>query len=116
MIEKMPRSHENVLGFRVGGDVTREDYDVLVPAVQAIVDGSGSVRLLLDLTGFHWEKVDAWAADLRFGKTYHNSIERMAIVGRHEWEKWLTRLAEPFYAREARYFDDVDRAWDWLDS
>jgi len=40
----------------------------------------------------------------------------MALVGQHEWEKWLTRLAGLFYAREARYFTDVDEAWDWLDS
>jgi hypothetical protein len=116
VIEKLPRSNENVLGFHVSGDVTREDYDTLVPAVQTIVDESGSVRLLLDLTDFHWEKVEAWAADLRFGKTYHNSIERMALVGNRQWEKWLTRLAAPFYAREAKYFADVDQAWDWLDS
>lgn len=116
MIEKMTRSHDNLLGFRVSGDVDRVDYDTLVPAVSEIVDDSGSVRLLLDLTDFHWEKVGAWAADLRFGNQYHNSIERMALVGHHAWEKWLTRLSAPFYAREAKYFEDVDQAWDWLDS
>jgi len=116
VIEKIPRSHDNVLGFRVSGDVTREDYEILEPPVQASVDASGSVRLLLDMTDFRWEKVEAWAADLGFGKKYHDSIERMALVGQHEWEKWLTRLAGLFYAREARYFTDVDEAWDWLDS
>ena len=45
VIEKMARSHDNVLGFRVSGDVTREDYEILEPAVQTIVDESGSVRL-----------------------------------------------------------------------
>ncbi len=116
MIERMSRSHDGVLGFRVSGDVAREDYEILEPAVQTIVDESGSVRLLLDLTDFRWEKVEAWGADFRFGKKYHRSIERMALVGQHEWEKWLTRLAEPFYAQQARYFADVDQAWSWLDS
>lgn len=116
MIEKMSRSHDSVLGFRVSGDVAREDYETLEPAVQNIVDESGSVRLLLDLTDFHWEKVEAWGADLRFGKKYHRSIERIALVGQHDWEKWLARLAEPFYAHEAKYFADVDQAWKWLNS
>lgn len=62
MIERMPGSHNNVLGFRVSGDVTRENYEILEPAVQTIVDVSGSVRLLLDMTDFRWEKVDASAA------------------------------------------------------
>lgn len=116
MIEKMSRSHGSVLGFRVSGDVARADYEILEPAVQDIVDELGSVRLLLDLMDFHWEKVEAWGADLRFGMKYHRSIGRMALVGQHDWEKWLTRLAEPFYAREAKYFADVDLAWEWLDS
>jgi hypothetical protein len=116
VIEKMSRSHDNVVGFRVSGDVTRADYDTLEPEVQTIVDASGSVRVLLDMTDFRWEKVEAWGADLRFGKKYHRSIERMALVGHHQWEKWLARLAEPFYAQQARYFADVNQAWDWLDS
>ncbi len=116
MIEKMSRSHDNVLGFRVSGDVAREDYEILEPAVQAIVDQSGSVRLLLDMTDFRWEKVEAWGADLRFGQKYHRSIERLALVGHHKWEKWLARLAEPFYAEQAQYFPDVEQGWDWLDS
>lgn len=116
MIEKMARSHDSVLGFQVSGDVTREDYEILEPPVQTIIKASGSVRLLLDMTNFRWEKVEAWGADLRFGREYHNSIERMAIVGQHEWEKWMTRLAEPFYAQQARYFVDIDEAWAWLES
>jgi hypothetical protein len=116
VIETLPRSHDNVLGFRVSGDVTREDYEILEPAVRALVDASGSVRLLLDLTDLRWEKVDAWGADLRFGKQFRQSIERLAVVGQHRWEEWLTRLAEPFYAQHAQYFADVGQAWDWLEA
>ncbi|MGB0970775.1 MAG: STAS/SEC14 domain-containing protein [Mycobacterium sp.] len=116
MIEGMPRSHDNVLGFRVSGDVTRADYDILEPAVQTVVESSGSVRLLLDMSALHGEKAEAWGADLRFDKKYHRSIERMALVGLEGWKKWLTRLTEPFYARQVQYFTDVDQAWAWLDS
>lgn len=116
MIEKMSRSHDNVLGFRVSGDVTRDDYAVLDPEVRSAVDAAGSARVLLDLTDFHWEKIEAWGADLRFGREYHKSIDRMALVGHHQWEKWLAKVAEPFYAQQARYFPDVEQAWAWLES
>ncbi|NNU26968.1 STAS/SEC14 domain-containing protein [Isoptericola sediminis] len=114
MIEKIARSHDAVLGYRVVGDVTREDYEELVPAVQAVVDEHGRARLLLDLTDFRWEKAEAWGADLRFGEHFRHVIERMAVVGDHGWEKWLARLAEPFYAQDAQFFTDQDAAWDWL--
>lgn len=115
MIETLDHSSDRTLGFSVSGTVTKEDYDTLVPAVAAAVDAHGSVALLLDLTGFHWEKVSAWARDLRFGKEYHDKIDKMAIVGDKKWEQYLAKLAQPFYAAEVRYFDDENDGWAWLE-
>ncbi|MEG3616141.1 STAS/SEC14 domain-containing protein [Isoptericola haloaureus] len=115
MIEKLPRSHGAVLGYRVVGDVTRDDYDELVPAVQGAVDEHSTARLLLDLTNFRWEKAEAWGADLRFGERFRHVVERMAVVGDRTWEKWLARWAEAFYAQDAQYFTDQDAAWEWLE-
>jgi len=115
MIEQMDRSSDRTLGFLVSGTVTKEDYDTLVPAVATAIDAHGSVRLLLDLTGFHWEKVSAWASDLRFGKEYSDKIDKMAIVGDKKWEHYLAKLAQPFYAAEVQFFDSQSDAWDWLE-
>lgn len=79
------------------------------------MDEHGSLRLLLDLTEFRWEKVEAWGADLRFGEHVRHAITRMAIVGDHTRERWLTRPAEPFYAQDAQ-FTERDAAWRWLES
>ena len=107
------RSSGNVLGFSVSGDVTNEDYDVLTPAVAAAVEEHGTVNLLLDLTGFHWEKISAWGADLHFGHEYHHKITRLAIVGNKKWEQHLAHLASPWYAKEAKFFEGEDDAWRW---
>ena len=40
----------------------------------------------------------------------------MAIVGDKGWEKHLTKVAQPYYAKEAKYFDTDDDAWSWLTS
>jgi hypothetical protein len=114
-ITPMDRSEGDVLGFAVSGEVTTSDYEILTPAVEAAVDAHGSVKLLLDLTAFHREKVGAWGADLHFGHAYHHKIQRMAIVGDRAWERHLAHLCTPFYAREAEYFDNDDDAWAWLE-
>jgi hypothetical protein len=114
-ITRSDRSTGDTLGFHVSGDVTKADYDVLTPAVAAAVDQHGSVNLMLDLTDFHWEKVSAWGADLRFGHEYHDKIDRLAIVGDRKWEEHLTHICTPFYAKNARYFEDEAAAWTWLD-
>jgi len=115
MIERIEHEAGGVLGFPAVEDVTKADYGVLVPAVQAAVDEHRSIRLLLDLAAFHWEKVDAWGADLAFGREYRDRIEKLAIVGDRSWQRYLAKLAEGFYAREARFFGDEVQAWAWLD-
>jgi hypothetical protein len=114
MIETMEKSTGGVLGYAVSGTVTKADYETLVPAVGAAIDEHGSVCLLFDLTGFKWEKVSAWGSDLNFGKQYHDKIDKMAIVADKKWAKHLTKLAQPYYAKEAQYFEAADDAWDWL--
>jgi hypothetical protein len=53
---------------------------------------------------------------MKFGHDYHEKITKMAIVGDKKWEKWLTKLVDPFYASQAKYFHttEMDAAWDWL--
>lgn len=116
MIQQMSASEENVLGYRVVGDVTKDDYSTLVPEVQAAVEKYGAIRLLFDLDDFTWEKADAWGTDLDFGKDFKDSIERMALVGHQSWIKYMTKLAAPFYAQKVKWFDDKDDAWTWVKS
>ncbi len=115
MIEQLEQSSDNTLGYKVSGTVVKDDYELLSREVQALVDRVGDINMLLELTEFHWEKVSAWGADLKFGHDYHKKIARMAIVGDKKWQKWATHLAAPFYAGEAQYFDveDAESAWTW---
>jgi hypothetical protein len=114
MIEAIDQSTGNVIGFRLSGTITKADYAVLDPAVDAVVKEYGSVDLLLDLSDFHWEKASAWASDVDFGRTYKDKIDKMAMVSEARWAKHLAKLAEPFYAKEIKTFVAVADAWDWL--
>ncbi|MGA7690309.1 MAG: STAS/SEC14 domain-containing protein, partial [Jiangellales bacterium] len=90
MIEKLPDTHDNVLGYRFVGDITKADYETLTPEVTAAVAEFGQVRLLLDMTEFRWEKLEAWGTDLAFGRELRDNVERLAVVGRHMVGKYLT--------------------------
>ncbi len=116
MITKMSESKGNILGFKMIGDISKEDYKILVPEVQALIDKEGSISLLMDITQFKWEDIDAWGADFNFGRTYRKKINKMAVVGDKTWEKWITNLVEPFYSIEAKFFDpiDIEVAWKWI--
>ena len=55
------------------------------PEVNTLVQKEGNVRILFNLTGFEWKKINAPVADLKFGHTFHEKIQRMAIVGDKKW-------------------------------
>lgn len=114
MIEELPGSSGSAVGYRFSGDIDKADYATLVPRLEQLVSTFGSIQLLCDLTDFHWEKVDAWGADMRFGHEFHASITRMAMVGGSHLVDALAKMAQPFYAREVRAFPDVDTAWVWV--
>jgi len=116
VIEKLIESEGRIVGFRAVGKITKEDYRRLSEEVAAVVDREGALGLLIDLERFEGESPRAWAADLKFGKDFHREIARMAIVGDRSWERLLAAAADPFYARESRYFHTADReaAWAWL--
>ncbi len=117
MLEKLPQSAGPVIGFKVIGKVTPDDYKQLEPQIQALVDEyDDDICVLIDLEEFAGEEVKAWLPDLKFGHRFHDNIDKMAIVGDKRWQKWLAALADPFYADEAKFFDveNSAEAWDWL--
>jgi SpoIIAA-like len=116
MFEKMAQSSGKVVGYKAIGTITASDYKKLEPEVKSFVEKEGNIRMLFDLSDFKWEKLEAWLPDLKFGHEFHKKIEKIAIVGDKTWEKWMTHLAKPFYARDAKFFPsaDIDKAWAWL--
>lgn len=117
MLEKLHESTGSVVGYKVVGKVTVEDYQKLEPEIQALVDKyEDDVCLLLNLQEFGREEAKAWLPDLKFGHRFHDKIAKMAIVGDKRWEKWLTTLVDPFYAKDAKFFhpEETAQAWTWL--
>ena len=116
MIAKLSESSDSVIGFKVSGTVKKDDYQVLIPEVEAAVQNNKSANLLLDLTELEGEALEAWGSDMKFGREYRKKINKMAIVGDKRWQQWMTKLAEPFFAKKARYFESsrANEAWVWL--
>ena len=117
MIEKLAENSGNVVGYKAIGTITASDYQKLEPEFKALVEKEGNVRVLIDMSEFKWEKMEAWLQDLKFGFEFHHEIQKMAVVGDKGWEKWMTELAcKPFYAHNAKFFHtaDIDKAWAWL--
>jgi SpoIIAA-like len=118
MIERLDESSGSIIGFRIHGKLTKEDYtDIFVPAIEKIIREHAKVRLLLHMKQFGgWTLGGAWEDFLNAPKFF--SIECMAVVVDESWDEWMTWLFRLFAAIgiEIRFFreDRMDEAWNWL--
>ena len=116
MIEKLSKSSGRVVGFKLSGMLTDEDYQTLVPQLEKIIEETGALSMLMEFEDFHgWEPKAAWD-DFKFAIKHGKDLERLAIVGDKAWEEWIAKLSKPFTTAEVKYYDtsQIEEAWEWL--
>ena len=116
MIQQLPESAGPVLGFKLSGTLHDEDYQHFVPMVEAAIKKHGKVRLLSQFADFHgWDLHAVWD-DTKFATQHCRQIEKVALVGDKQWEKWMSVVCQPFTRASVKYFEvgDIAAAWLWL--
>ncbi|MCB1681000.1 MAG: STAS/SEC14 domain-containing protein [Rhodospirillales bacterium] len=110
-------THGRVLHGIVSGKLEKEDYDLLVPEAERLIEKSGKIRVLVELIDFKGWSAGALWEECKFAYHHLKDVERMAMVGDRAWEKGLTVFMKPFVGAELRYFDVSERqaAVDWIE-
>jgi hypothetical protein len=115
MVERLAGMPEGTIGFRVAGDVTREDYTgTLVPALEEVVAAGVELRslyLIEDLdeleAGALWED-SKLGFDL--GIRHHGAWKRSAIVTDIDWMARAARMFAWMIPGEAQVFPTAELA------
>ncbi|APZ91599.1 STAS/SEC14 domain-containing protein [Fuerstiella marisgermanici] len=108
---------DKYIEVRLTGKLTKEAYDEFVPLAEEQIKERGKVRMLVVMHDFHgWDMAAVWE-DTKFGFRHFRDIERLAIVGESQWEKWMTLVCRPFTMAKIKYFDasEVDAARAWME-
>jgi len=118
MIEFSERGQGNALGFTMKGKLSDEDYQKLIPVLEAAIASFGKIRLHVQFKDFHGWDLGALWDDFKFGLAHKRDIERIAMVGENRIEEWMAKISKPFTSGEVRYFDsvDVEAAWIWVEA
>jgi hypothetical protein len=118
MFQKLKQSSGKIAGFKLSGKITDREFKAFVADVEKVVADEGSIRLFLTMD--YPQKFDPKAAwdDVIFWIGHIRDIERLAIVGQREWEKWIELFSRPFIRTEVRYYSKLrlQEAWTWLSS
>jgi SpoIIAA-like len=121
MVERLPDMPPGVVGFRVDGEVEREDYEhVLVPALHSALESSGHLRTLYLIEDLDEIEAGALWADAKLGfdlgVRHHGAWERSAIVTDIDWMARAARMFAWMIPGEARVFglDELEQAKTWI--
>jgi hypothetical protein len=84
---------------------------------QHIIETGGNLRLLLAIEArFPMSSPEAMFESFQFVKLHADFIERVAIVGRREWQRTCSGLLSLFGGVDLQYFDqsEIAEAVKWL--
>ncbi len=120
MIELLPESAGDTLGFVATEKLTDEDYkQVFIPRLEQALAAAGKLKVMLVLgEGFTgWEPHAMWD-DASWGLKHRADFSKLAVVGGARWVDWAMRVASHLLKGEVRTFDlaQRDQAWAWVTS
>ncbi len=87
------------------GTLTKSDYERFGREFEHQVSQHGSLRVLIDLTGFHGLEAGALWEEVKFDVKHFADIERLAVVGDKQWQHGMTTFFKPFTKATVQYFD-----------
>ena len=116
MFERMNRSNDSALAFRISRPLSREEVKTITDELEGTITARGKIRVLLDLQAFPYEDLGALWEDLKFDVRHAKDLERLAVVGADKLEEWATRIFGALTFTRCRCFDkdQVEDAWQWL--
>lgn len=117
----MPLQFEEMEGGKiveahVSGTLTDEDYKEFTPEVEGLINKNGKIRMLTDMHDFHgWNARGFWE-EFKLDVRHSKDLERLAIVGEKPWQRWMSKICQPFTEAKIRYFDqsEMEMARSWI--
>lgn len=108
--------NEFFVSIKASGKLTHEDYERMVPMLEAalVKVNEPRIKVLFDATEFEgWELRAAWD-DFKLGITHGPSFDKIAIYGKHEWQDLAAKVGSWFVHGDIRSFTSHDDAVNWL--
>jgi hypothetical protein len=96
----------NAMRITVPDKLKSDDFSLLAPQIDSLITQYGTIRLLIDASGFNgWENIAAFEKHAGFIKDHHRKIERIAVIAPHDWQHWLIGAVRVFLHPEVKAFD-----------
>ncbi|WP_461535270.1 SpoIIAA family protein [Spongorhabdus nitratireducens] len=121
MIEILPQSTDDVLGYKISGKVTGDEEKYWLGKIEQHLKEHKKLRMLVILDdNAEWDMAAGYE-DFKWISTHTRQMEKIAFVTSKKLWKWWLSADKPF----ARLFDvhldnfdpdELDEAWAWVKS
>lgn len=104
------------LSFIATGSLTHEDYERMVPLLESALIGirEPDIHALADLRALEGMSLHAVWDDLKLGFSHGKEFKKMAVLGKGGLQEWMSKIADWFTPGEVRFFEEKEKALDWL--
>ncbi len=116
MIQILGQTSGNIIATKATEKLTEADYNKLLPILNNILKQHSKFRWYFEMENFDgWELKTFWE-DVKCDARHANEFEKVAMVGKKKWEKWMADLMTLFASAEVRYFDlsQKEEAMQWI--
>ena len=107
----------NIVEFTIEGEVTKEDFDRVVPQFVAAAKKHSSLRLLKQVLNLESINPESFSTQLGEIFTHLGEITHVAMVADSKWESPV-RVMSTIYPFQVKFFQTshLDAAREWLRS
>jgi SpoIIAA-like len=116
MFKQLSGGSGNVLGFKVGENITGEDVRDMGRIMSETIAAWGKIRLLIEIEGFRHMEPEALLEKLKFARDHTREIERMAVLSDRVWIKSWVKVGGLITHTEVEHFNrsEMEEAWKWV--
>ncbi|MGW8313572.1 MAG: STAS/SEC14 domain-containing protein [Desulfuromonadales bacterium] len=116
MYERLNRTADNAVAYRITRPLNQEQMRTITSEIEGTIAACGRLRMLIDLQAFPYADLKSFWEELKFDVKFAKNLERFALVGGGEVEKWGTMIFGTLTFTKCRCFKagQLDEAWAWL--
>ncbi len=104
-----------VLELIVDGAITRADFEVIIPALEAQIAKHGKLRVIETIRKLGPIDWSLWLEDVKWVVAHRDKLARAAVITDHGWIGPITRASAMLLSGDMRVFPesraDEARAW-----
>ena len=118
MKRRLEKTHDNVIGYSLAGEVTDSEYEQLLSELRDEVAKHGKIRLLFRLQDLSAKSFfSALDERFQFFSDHRDDVERVAIVSDESGMGFLSSVGDSMLPGETDHFSggDESEAWAWLE-